>query len=104
MIRPVLRYPYDIFVGSDNIGSLSRYEINVFPNPADQRIQFHNLNRDNVTNWVIFDVQGKEVLKGVRLGEMVDIGSLGKGFYVLGVWFKDGGFGSARFCVSGDEF
>ena len=103
MIRPVLRYPYDIFVGSDNIGSLSRYEINVFPNPAAQRIQFHNLNRDNVTNWVIFDVQGKEVLQGVRLGEMVDIESLGKGIYVLGVWFKDGGFGSARFCVIGNE-
>lgn len=104
MIRPVLRYPYDIFVGTDNMGSLSRHEINIFPNPAAQRIQFHNLNRDNVTNWVIFDVRGKAVLKGVRLGEMVDIESLSKGFYVLGVWFKDGGFGCARFCVMGDEY
>lgn len=103
MIRPVLRYPYDIFVGADNMESGSRHEINVFPNPAEQRIQFRNLNCDHVKNWVIFDVQGKEILKGVSLGEILDIGSLDKGLYVLGVWFKDGGFGSARFCVSGNE-
>lgn len=100
MIRPILRYPYDIFVGTDASLSQSAYQVDVFPNPASQRIQFLNSKPEKVKNWVIYDVHGREAMNGIGLGELVDISSLSEGIYVIGVRFKDGGFGSARFCVS----
>lgn len=103
MIRPVLRYPYDIFVGNPKTLH-KKEEFSVFPNPAKNFIRIRS-NSNSTKNWIIFDVHGRVVLSdsGSTLDDIIDIRSLNTGMYMIGIWYKDGVYGSAKFCVSGNE-
>ena len=57
--------------------------INVYPNPTNEKIFISNLKENNVT-LKVFDISGKEVInKKVSNKEQVDLSQLSKGIYQL---------------------
>lgn len=60
--------------------------VNVFPNPADDRITLHATGQ-----WEMFNVNGETVKSGVAIGTSdIDVAELASGIYILGVTDEEG--------------
>ncbi len=77
--------------------SVNDYDLNtkirMFPNPATDEIYFEILNNMQISNVIIFDSLGKQVLQKSELNlanNKIDISSITKGVYFLRIDFKDG--------------
>jgi hypothetical protein len=65
---------------------MAEYEnagIEIYPNPAIDRLFIDNYTTQEIKQIQIFDISGKIVLQTEFTGEYIDIQSLQKGVYVL---------------------
>jgi hypothetical protein len=81
MLRPVFGDGAD-FVGIPAIEK--ELQLNVFPNPATDKLNFSvlNINEQNV-NYTISDISGRTVLHGKTFERSVDVSALSGGIYFL---------------------
>jgi hypothetical protein len=57
----------------------------MYPNPTQFKLQFgsNDIQLSNETKFAIYDIRGKEVLKGALNQKSIDVSSLGKGVYIV---------------------
>jgi hypothetical protein len=97
MIRPVFRYPYDIFVGIDE--HEKDEALLVYPNPSADFIQIKSNTDLHQSSWEIVDVHGRCVKSGSRFDGRIFIGELSNGIYIVSIRDKQGRFQATRFSV-----
>lgn len=78
----------DIFGFADN--SLDQYQISIYPNPADNRIQIIGLN-EKASEYRIFNASGIEAWSGTYTsGEALDVSNLSPGLYFISLVSDNG--------------
>ena len=103
MMRPVFRYPYDIFVGNAEVLANKQDEIKVYPNPSQDFIRFDGFVPEHFTHWAIFDLHGRKLDHGMDLNKAVNVQQLGSGIYLLVIGGKEGRFMTSKFSVHRNE-
>jgi hypothetical protein len=100
MIRPVFRYPFDIFVGMPSIAISNLETLHVYPNPANNFVRLYDVF---FANWILFDLQGRPVNRGTTSNGTIELGEISSGIYGLGIWGPNKQFRTTKFCVQRDE-
>lgn len=80
MIRPMFgkRYPYAV---SETIPA--KQELNVYPNPVSDRLNMELSNTHSEYEFIICDISGREVKRGIYSGESIDVSDLNSGLYLI---------------------
>lgn len=81
--------------GISNNDVLSNQKISVYPNPASNRL-FINANEAKISNIMIRDLNGKEVLNTNSFIEGIDISGLNSGIYFIQITNDDGTYSSQK--------
>ncbi len=68
---------------TDQISSLEKDFIDIYPNPASNSITIKNLKNDKVANVIISNPKGKVVYKNNELDDRIDISRFAPGSYVV---------------------
>ena len=57
----------------------------MYPNPTQFKLQFgsNDIELSNDTKFAVYDIRGKEVLKGLLDEKSIDVSSLTKGVYIV---------------------
>lgn len=99
MMRPVFRYPYDIFVGLPPKEKSKSATVEIYPNPSHDFIRIKSSASSNFSNWIITDLQGRVLMQGNQFDDSIRIDGLNSGIYVFTVRDKQGVILSNRFSV-----
>lgn len=84
MIRPVFRYPYDIYVGQQSTAKPNA-EWLPLPNPTNGIVRIAG-NFDPSASWVLMDLNGRMVANGkLDSNPQIDFSSYPAGMYFLGI-------------------
>jgi len=65
--------------------SIDTITLAMYPNPTQFKLQFNSndIQLSNKTKFIVYDIRGKEVLKGALNEQSVDVSSLKKGVYIV---------------------
>ena len=65
--------------------SIDAITLAMYPNPTQLKLQFgsNDIQLSNETKFAIYDIRGKEVLKGALDQKSIDVSSLDKGVYIV---------------------
>jgi hypothetical protein len=65
--------------------SIDGVKMAMYPNPAQFELRFatNNFEIDNTTNFLIYDIKGKQVKKGTLSNKSIDVSTLKKGVYIV---------------------
>lgn len=86
--------------GITNYGSKENAKIMLYPNPASNLITLENRHHLNIQGWEIFSVDGSRIISSQNIfsdNEIIDIGILEPGFYLVKVIFEDNTTVALRF-------
>lgn len=81
--------------GIPNAEASSDQKISVYPNPASNNL-FVKANEAKISNIIIRDLNGKEVLKTNSIIEGIDISGLNNGIYFIQITKEDGTYSSQK--------
>jgi hypothetical protein len=85
MMRPLFRYPYDIYVGVPQIVE-NKDNWQVYPNPASTIVNLQCEGQTKAANILMFDISGRMVLNKTILSEgSIDVSALSNGVYFISI-------------------
>ena len=91
-------YQYRFFFNGQTTATekpIEKIEISVFPNPASDKIYLSNT--DQVNEYIISDLSGKQLMQGAIDTNGIDIYTLSAGLYFIQVRLKNGEIITQRF-------
>ena len=78
--------------GITNYGSKENAKITLYPNPVKNRINLENRHYLNIQGWEVFSLEGSKIISAQNTfsdNEIIDIGILKPGFYLIKIMFED---------------
>lgn len=85
MIRPLFRYPNDIYVGSQSVAARNEANWQLAPNPASKQVQILR-NGDESAQWIMLDITGRTLATGNSNDAVcpISLDGLAEGVYLIG--------------------
>ena len=83
MMRPMFRYPYDIYVGAPAaISNADTWQ--VYPNPASSVVYIKNDKTNKPSNLSLYDISGRMIMsKEIGNEEILNVENLNNGIYLV---------------------
>lgn len=86
MIRPLFRYPYDLYVGSESQPKRDLSQWNLYPNPANGSVNIQ-VSIEGNNQWLLMDPSGRVINQGESNNSQIEVSlsEIPSGFYFVGL-------------------
>jgi hypothetical protein len=86
MIRPLFRYPYDLYVGSESLPQRDIAQWNLYPNPASGSVNIQ-VSIEGNSQWMLMDLSGRMIKQGQSSNSQIEVSldQIPTGLYFIGL-------------------
>ncbi len=86
MIRPLFRYPYNLYVGSESLPQRDIAQWNLYPNPASSSVNIQ-VSIEGNSHWMLMDLSGRMIKQGQSSNSQIEVSldQIPAGLYFIGL-------------------